>query len=310
MAKTIKFNLICNGKPIRTIEDLQNHFSIEDVLEYYNNQLLHRWLKVRGYSTELEKVSAITSEKKIDIIKELIAIFDVTTDMAKIKEGIYILEYLDERKKELDRYCSEDYKTDTIIREYRHSYEKLINEILENPKDAAKIKANIAIMTTNYGWILDLNHRDLFWKLQKKSLLPIMCLLMNEESRKYYLPVELINIDTGFNFFDIETNSDKKLMYEYISSITNSAETLTDLEADLGPELKLFSGITDGYWKDLESKGKKYMIINMEAGDYVRSAGQQGGDLSSDDVKNKFIILDGIDYKSNNASHKLLYMEV
>ena len=52
MAKTIKFNLICDGNPVRTIEDLQNNFSIEDVLAYYNNKLLHRWLKVRGYEGE------------------------------------------------------------------------------------------------------------------------------------------------------------------------------------------------------------------------------------------------------------------
>lgn len=33
MAKTIKFNLICDGYPARTIEDLQNHFSVEDMLQ-------------------------------------------------------------------------------------------------------------------------------------------------------------------------------------------------------------------------------------------------------------------------------------
>ena len=44
MAKTIKFNLICDQKPVRTIEDLQNNFSIEDVLAYYRNGLLTRWL--------------------------------------------------------------------------------------------------------------------------------------------------------------------------------------------------------------------------------------------------------------------------
>lgn len=55
MAKTIKFNLICDDKPVRTIEDLQNNFSIEDVLSYYNNKLLQRWLEVRGYTEELER---------------------------------------------------------------------------------------------------------------------------------------------------------------------------------------------------------------------------------------------------------------
>ena len=56
MAKTIKFNLICDNTPVRTIEDLQNNFSIEDVLNYYRNGLLCRWLKVRGYEEELKKV--------------------------------------------------------------------------------------------------------------------------------------------------------------------------------------------------------------------------------------------------------------
>ena len=56
MAKTIKFNLICDNTPVRTIEDLQNNFSIEDVLDYYRNGLLCRWLKVRGYEEELKKV--------------------------------------------------------------------------------------------------------------------------------------------------------------------------------------------------------------------------------------------------------------
>ena len=52
------------------------------------------------------------------------------------------------------------------------------------------------------------------------------------------------------------------------------------------------------------------MIISMGSGDYVRAAGVSGGDLSCADVTNRFIIVDGIDYKSNNVLHKLRYMEV
>ena len=68
--------------------------------------------------------------------------------------------------------------------------------------------------------------------------------------------------------------------------------------------------MTDGYWKDLEPKGKKYMIISMGTGDFVRSAGVQGGDLSSSDIENNFVIVDGIDYKSNSEFRELTYMEV
>lgn len=52
------------------------------------------------------------------------------------------------------------------------------------------------------------------------------------------------------------------------------------------------------------------MIISMESGDFVRSAGISGGDLGRDDILNKFVIVDGIDYKSNSSTHQLLYMEV
>ena len=79
---------------------------------------------------------------------------------------------------------------------------------------------------------------------------------------------------------------------------------------ELGENLVSFAGTTEGYWKDLEPKGKKYMIISMGSGDFVRSSGLSGGDLSSADIKNKFVIIDGIDYKSNYSTHQLLYMEV
>ena len=93
MAKTIKFNLICDNTPVRTIEDLQNNFSIEDVLDYYRNGLLCRWLKVRGYEEELKKVEEIRSEDSMGIIKELIRIFEIPCDPAEVEKSIYILKY-------------------------------------------------------------------------------------------------------------------------------------------------------------------------------------------------------------------------
>lgn len=122
MAKTIKFNLICDGNPIRTIEDLQNHFSIEDVLDYYNNQLLHRWLKVRGYNKELEAVSALSCTEPVEIIKELIRVFEVDADPEKVEESVYILKYLNERKTLCDIYNTENYQTKHVIDDYEAGY--------------------------------------------------------------------------------------------------------------------------------------------------------------------------------------------
>lgn len=306
MAKTIKFNLVCDEKPVRTIEDLQNNFSIEDVLAYYDNKLLHRWLGVRGYNTELEAVSAITSSDPMEIIKELIRIFDVVTDEEKVEESIYMLKYLDERKELCAIYEQENYNSKHIIEDYETGYRQLVEGILENPNDAAVIKANIAEMVSNYSWILELSHRELFWTLIREDLpLAIMCLLMNEKSRNYYLPVE-ITVEDGKTQLDTETNADKKNMFVKICSLIKQSDFISAVQENL----IAFSGMTDGYWKDLEPKGKKYMIVSMGEGDYVRSAGHSGGDLSSADVLNKFVIIDGVDYKSNSATRTLLYMEV
>ena len=314
MAKAIKFNLICDDKPIRTIEDLRNNFSIEDVLEYYNNNLLHRWLEVRGYSDSLKKISTITSEKPLEIIKELIVIFNVASDEKKIEEAVYILEYLDERKKLCDIYNKNDFKTKSLIDDYQTGYSQLVNGILENPEDVALIKANISEMITNYKWVMDLNHRKLFWTLKDESILAVMCLLMNEISRDYYLPIESTNED-GVITKDIDTNGDKKNMFNAILNLSTKSYTPRvpyglDLLTKSRDNLIIFSGITDGYWKDIEPKGKKFMIISMGEGDFIRSAGVFGGDLSIADVEDKFVILDGIDYKSNSLTSELLYMEV
>lgn len=292
MAKTIKFNLICDEKPIRTIEDLQNNFSIEDVLTYYNNKLLHRWLSVRGYDAELKAVSAITTDDLIEIIKELIHIFNVETDEKKVEESIYMFQYQEERRQTYEIYKIENYNVVNIIEDYEHDYLQLVRGILMNPNDVSLIKANIAEMVSNYDWVFELNHRELFWNLMKRSALGVMCLLMNEQSRKYYLPGG--------------ENEDKNKMFLAICELIKQSyfDTL------LGNNLVTFSGHTDGYWKDLEPKGKRYMIISMGSGDYVRAAGVSGGDLSCADVTNRFIIVDGIDYKSNNVLHKLRYMEV
>lgn len=336
MAKTIKFNLICDDKPVRTIEDLQENFSIEDILKYYQNGLLLRWLEVRGYEAEYKKVSQISKIESLEIVKELIKIFDVESNEKKVEEGVYMLQFLEERKELCEAYKQNGFKAQGIIDDYQTGFMQLVDGIIENPNDVARIKANIAELMSGYKWAMDLYHRQLFWDLKNLSPLAIMCFLMNDEARKYYLPMSVRKCDdsdasekekkvniaaAAFSVAfvkkeddltavtnDTENNEDKYKckMYNAICSMIKAS----DFISRLGDNLHVYAGVTDGYWKDLETKGKKYMIISMGSGDYVRSSGLQGGDLGVTDIENKFVIVDGIDYKSNSSSRKLLYMEV
>lgn len=189
MAKTIKFNLICDDKPVRTIENLQDNFSIEDVLKYYQNGLLLRWLKVRGYEEEYEKISKINKGEILEVVKELIKIFGVETDDKKVEEGVYSVQFLQERNRRYEEYKQENYMTQRIIADYQSGFNQLINIIVYNPYDIAKIKAAVNELMSGFKWAMDLHHRELFWNLREISPLGIMCFLMNDEARQYYLPM-------------------------------------------------------------------------------------------------------------------------
>lgn len=307
--KTIKFNLICDGNPVRTIEDLQNNFCIEDILSYYNNGLLHRWLDVRGYKAALEKVLEICSNDPMEIIEELIYIFNIPVDEEKVKESVYILKYLDERKERYSTYQQENYNVQNIIADYHNGYFNRCIEILNNPDNIALIKANICEITSNYLSLFKISDFYFFVDLiGKNSWLAIMCLLMNKKTRNRILPVEKIGEvgEDDKRYLDIEENIFKKSMFNVICQKIKQSDFI-DI---LGEHLVTVSGMADGYWHELEPKGKKCMIIRMDSGDSIRSVGCSEKELSSTDTYNNFVILDGIEYKCNTSTHKLLYMEV
>lgn len=76
------------------------------------------------------------------------------------------------------------------------------------------------------------------------------------------------------------------------------------------PHVKTFRGKTDAYWKDIEPRGKTFMIISMKQGNKLRNAGVTGEEMTAEAINKKFIFTDGIDYMSNSDSDDLIYMEV
>ncbi|WP_270638016.1 hypothetical protein [Limosilactobacillus mucosae] len=314
MAKTIKFNLICDGQPVRTIEDLQENFSVEDMLGYFESGLLLRWLKVRDYKDEYKEVSEISTKDDLEIAKKLIKIFNVETDEKEIAKDVYMLQFLKERSQKISKYDSNRLEIDEIVKDYTKEYADLVKEIMDNSDDISRIKANITEIVNNYKPVLQLNYRELFWKMADRDyLLVIMCFLMNSVTRKYYLDAGQPENDK--KNMDTTIKKDKEEIYKKICSYFEpSADIYKSTEDDivkvLGDNVSVFDGKTDEYWKDLEVKGKKYMILGIGTRDKVRAAGDHNGDLSYDDVNNKFPIVDGIDYMSNSTTSKLMYMEV
>lgn len=133
MAKTIKFNLNFDDYPVRSLDDLRKHFSIEDVLTYYNTQQLHRWLKVRGYDNELQKVSAITCTNALDIVKELISVFGIVADEQDVEECVYLLEHLGEHNDQTEVKAKHDLLSQSLLNTAQDKYD--IKTKVETPWD-------------------------------------------------------------------------------------------------------------------------------------------------------------------------------
>lgn len=107
MTKTIKFNLVIDGNAVRTIEDLQNNFVLDDVIKYYHNGLLKKWLQVREYNIYIEKFNEIFEKEpndNMDLALKLIKLFDIEAETNSIKKDIAVLKYNEDHIKELEEY--------------------------------------------------------------------------------------------------------------------------------------------------------------------------------------------------------------
>ena len=142
MAKTIKFNLILDNNPIRDIKGLQENFCIDDILEVYNQGLLEKWLKVRGFDEYLKRVDDIDMSKSIII--QLIQIFGIEDDKDKIDEGIAPFELIQEKKKkkekrtlesgkdELERFKILSDKLEEMVNTYHHKHKEDLKLVIRN----------------------------------------------------------------------------------------------------------------------------------------------------------------------------------
>lgn len=302
MAKTIKFNLICDGYPARTIEDLLNHFSVEDLLDYFDNGLLVKWLDVRGYNEELQDIRMIRDRDPLIIIEKLIKIFHIEEDETEIKNAILALKLQRKRKETVSSYTKEKFDVSNILEEYHKKYTCIISELVAAKDDTSIIKSHIQELADDYYDIFKLIYRDLFYTLHDNHRwLALMYLLAIEKTRDFYIPTteELLHSTSSHKY------KDKKDMFNLICKTIRSDE----FETEMGTHLKKASTFS-GYWKNIEPSGRNYMIIRMQTSEHVRSAGKTNEDLEYYDISNKFIVLNGIDYKSTNANDIIYYMEV
>lgn len=322
MAKTIKFNLICDDYPVRNIEQLGEHFSIEDMLKYYKNGLLVRWLNVRGYAKEEESVKALSTESDLETVKALIKIFDIESDENVIEENTIMLEYKDKERELAAKFAEQKMSKDSVIQEHFAEYQRIVDCIIEDKDNMAVCRAAIREIDKNYRDIFDMDYRRLFWLLKDKAPKAVFAMLMHDNMREKYLTLsdnqdvnnqdkyrEIMSYYRGEKDRTSIPDTYADIIHKDKKDINNEIRNLTDsVKEILGDAVLQCTLKTAPYERVLEESGR-YMILNMGQGDEVRPYDNLEF-LGHGDIDGKFVILNGLAYRSDSNTSTLYYIEV
>lgn len=201
MAKIPKFNLTMDGELVRSIEELQNNFSVDDILDHYESKRLHKWLKSRGFTDYLTKVEAIEYDDKTAIIKPLMDIFEIDYSDEDLSDILDQLKYVpDKKNKDTNESAQKDMSKSTVdplssdrsglvnLDYESQKYDELVKEIINDPENLELIKKNIDLLASKYYAFFSRDALNLFYKLSKHSHLALFAILDNPKALKPYLP--------------------------------------------------------------------------------------------------------------------------
>ena len=194
---------------------------------------------------------------------------------------------------------------------------KILSEELPKHPNLLSIKPIKHKQDTNHKWrqLVSSDKKCLIFDLTERDDVMVSHSEQNLMSHQFKKQDAVGKILNGLRFFS--DHSDDYIEYiifpseqELVISYKEKELAILKMFYLVRNHLKTFKGETEEFWKDIEPKGKRFMIIGMKEGNYVRNSGKHGEELSADDVNGKFVILDGIDYKSKNPDDVIGYLEV
>lgn len=290
MSKTIKFNLIVDGKNIRTLEDLKENFNIDDVYDLYERGILKKWLDVRGYKEESERLDALIAAKPNNIsaiIIGLIKVFAPLDQDFNPQEEAYAQIFRVIKQARVEEAKRNEYEHNHVIEQYHLDYEMLKESIIVNCDNFDYIKICIKEISEKFAELFRLDYRKFFFDNVERAPLAVFAVLMNEELRNIFLKDEFIN--------------------RRLNTLYSDNSVLLKIKNNL----KVFKGTTQGMWQYLGEADQKNLVIRLSNGACrVGERRADNIDLSAEEINGTYKILQGLLFKSTSASLEVVYLEV
>ncbi|MCB5271882.1 MAG: hypothetical protein LHW56_08565 [Candidatus Cloacimonetes bacterium] len=358
MAKAIKFNILVDKTPLRDINDLHEHFNLDDLLAHQQSGLLQRWLEVRGLTELAERVASLSSAGPLAAAQELCRTFHPESTPEHIAAAVYPLEYAMQHAARLEELKKSDFARQQVIDDYHSGYARVLQKMFEHPEDYPLIKSALSEIWNMYMGLFRLDFDRFFVHCLHNYPFILFAITANQIFRQdsVFAKIDLaalFDIASSIKKSNINIKRDTNHTWQHVTNDEVRIESVENLSGDVNvkdldgneyagttaigkilkglffysnrstdsveyillsdapkPPFFSYGGETANYWKDIEPRGKYFMILKMEPGNFVRNCGRSGEELNAEHVNGQFPILDGIDYKSNNAADQLLYMEV
>lgn len=304
MAKTLKFNLIFGEKQIRTLEDLQENFYIQDVYPYYKNGLLVKWLNLQGLTEYILKINKINKDDQFNAINELIDIFLGKDSPSAVTEFKEFLSIEDKSRNAIEEYSKKKKSHSEFIEGYFSRYNELVSSLL-NENNLSKIKPVVKELVKSYMSVLNMDFRNLFNRLHDaKAFYPICHMLTYDFFRAHWLDSE-------------NADKDIKVIYLKLVELTKMIilADLAALDENIIPYIKRSNKSHDGSWEEIEfpaskNSGKRCMVLFAHQTASVRAYKDKENEYKGNEITNKFKFFDGLDYRYTDSKQYLIYVEV
>lgn len=315
MAKTIKFNLICDTHQVRTLEGVREHFSIEDMLHYYQNGLLEKWLMVRGFANELEKLKEIHADTDAEIVKALANLFEVEVDeqdVIKIVSDWKEWSAEKEGRRDFENQRRNNQKfTQEAVGEYFTGYRKNRRLLCGAKEHMYTVRSALEKIANDYYRIFELDYANLFECLRRESPYALMAMMGVPKLRAMYLPPSEVERSGYYRALIHALFKEKG---------TESVQIKTQLKKLFGEKLRVFDSSdkigNKDLWYQVEEKGKRCIVLWKETKSiypgirkvYIRPA--EGDESMARDVSeaiSSLEVFDGIECECGETVKYLLY---
>lgn len=165
MKKKSKPNLLMGLTKISSLKDLKTNFIFDDVLTYYQTGQLVEWLDAHEHNQLAEKVKAIQSKDTLEILKALIAIFEIDID---IDSSEALLAYWNNQR-------------------YQSKFELLLRLIYLNNKDVSQVKEMVNQLITNFADLYEQQKLEIFERFVRQAHNTAFAIIDNPEAFKPYM---------------------------------------------------------------------------------------------------------------------------